>query len=297
MRSKTKLLFLLFFSTPSAWAAACCGGGISAPALIAGQEKAQFTATLTSGSIHADVGRDGLWRARQDSETLNEMRLEAAHLLSDRWQAGIALPLVRREREGQAAQGLGDISLNGAYEYLTDWDYHPWRPKGLGYFHVTVPSGRAVQESDDLYQLSARGRGFWAIGAGTLLTKMFGHWDTFAHFEAHRSLARDYSNALSRGRIRPGLGALYSAGLGYNWGEWRAGGALLSTYEDPIAVEGEIRSNGSVQRYATGTLSLARTFGDWTATLTYSDQTWFGSPANTSLSRSWTVQVMHRWLR
>jgi hypothetical protein len=299
MKLRARLFCLSIFSLPVfVHAAACCGGGLAAPALIAGDERAQMTGSFTSGNIQSDVGDDGLWHRRPGPETIEDYRLEGAHLLSDLWQAGASVPIVRRSRDGRNSTGFGDINGTLGYEYLPDWDYNPWRPKGLGYLQLTVPAGRSVYESTDDLQLDARGRGFWAAGAGTLLSKVIGRFDVFGSTEAHRSFSRTYANSQSSGRLSPGWGVTWGGGAGLNYGDWRFSGSLLWTYEDPVSVSGTVESHGSAQRYATSAISVSRMFGmTWSGTLTYSDQTWFGSPSNTSLSRSLILVVQKRWLR
>lgn len=299
MRFAAKLLFLTLFSVGTrAFAAACCGGGIAAPALIAGDERAQMTGSLLASEVRADVGTDGWWRQRPSRERVEDLRIEGAHLLSDRWQLGASVPFVRRVRNGRSSSGLGDTTINAGYEFLPDWDYNPWRPKGLGYLQLTIPSGESVFEAEDAFQLSARGRGFWALGLGTLLSKVIRRYDVFTSLDVHRSFARRFANSQTRGHLEPGWGGSLGVGGGYNLGAWRFGGGLTWTYEDPVDVRGDVRSDGSAQRYATAVLSAGRSFtGDWSASLNYTDQTWFGTPSNTSLSRGVMLVLQKRWLR
>ncbi|MGZ3723869.1 MAG: serine protease spb1 [Bdellovibrionales bacterium] len=300
MKSKTKLFFPLLFSFlcgSRAFAAACCGGGFAAPALIVGDDKAQVTGSYGYSKIIDDVGSDSLWRQRDSLETSETYKIEGAHIFADRWQAGVSVPAVRRARGGDSSLGLGDIAATLGYEYLPDWDYNPWRPKGLGFFQLTAPTGRSVNESET-NQLDSRGRGFWAIGLGTVLTKTIDKWDVFANFDVHRSFAKKFSNTQFTGTLKPGYGGNLGGGAGYNVWDFRFGGALTWTYEDGIEATGSIQSRGSAQRYATATLSLSYMFPrEWSATLTYADQTLFGSPSNTSLGRGATIFLQKRLLR
>lgn len=298
--SKTKPLWLFLFSLWSAraLAAACCGGGFAAPALIVGDDKAQFTASYGYSEILADVGGDSLWRKRDSYESSQTYKIEGAHIFADRWQLGASVPAVRRMRAGDSAFGLGDVAGTLGYEYLPDWDYNPWRPKGLGFLQITAPTGRSAEEANTIYQLDARGRGFWAIGLGTVVTKTIAKWDVFANIDAHRSFDKSYSNSQFKGTLKPGYGGNLGFGGGYNVLEWRFGGALTWSYEDPIQTSGSLNSRGSAQRYATANLSVSYLLpDDCSATFTYVDQTLFGTPANTSLGRGAMVLFQKRWLR
>ena len=69
-------------------------------------------------------------------------------------------------------------------------------------------------------------------------------------------------------------------------------------YEDAIAVRGVENSTGSLERYATVSLMASWMPNlDWTAALTYSDQTWLGSPNNTTLSQTAILSLQKRWAR
>jgi hypothetical protein len=286
-------LAALALSEP-AFAAACCGGGVAAPNIITGDDRAQVALSASRAKIVDDVNEDGTWRKRQETETNESLRIEGAHLLSDRWQLGGAIPIVTRARDTARSSGLGDVSADVAYEYLPEWEYNPYRPKGIGYIQLTVPTGKSVYE--DTSGLDARGRGFWAIGLGTLLTKGWGNWDVTASLDLHRSLSKVVRTPLLNGTVKPGFGAGISAGLGYNWARWRAGGTLTWTYEDPVEIESETVMTGSLQRSVTATLALSYLYSDqWSMTANVSDQTLFGSPVNTSLSRSAMLLVLHRW--
>ena len=297
MRFVFSLLALALLPTV-ARAAACCGGGFAAPSLISGDERAIFTASFGVTAIARDVYPDGLWARRDFSETTQTVKLDAAHIFLDRFQAGLSLPIVRRTRQGEGAAGLGDAAATLGYEYLTDWDYHPWRPRALGYLQVFVPTGRSVQEARESYQLDSRGRGFWAIGAGTLLTKAKGDWDFFTSLDVRRSFAREYASAVARGRLNPGWGGTLGLGFGYNLGNFRLGPSLAWNYEDPVAVLGTVSSRGAPERFATAVLAASYRYGnDWAGTVSYSDQTLFGHPVNTRLGRGVALLLQRRWQR
>ena len=290
--------FLIFSITPKLFAAACCGGGFAAPSLIVGDEKAQLTTSYTHSQITDDVGADSFWRHRDSKETSDSIKLEGAHIFQDRWQAGGSVPVIRRGRAGEQSTGIGDMAATLGYEYLPDWDYSPWRPKGLGFLQLTLPTGKSINEADSTYQLDSRGRGFWAIGAGTVLTKIIDRWDVFLSFDLHKSFNKKYSNSQSSGTLKPNMGGNLGLGGGYNADVFRFGASLTWTYEDPVHVEGTTSSTGTLQRYATAGLSGSYLFSEeLAATLTYANQTWFGSPVNTSLGQSLTIFLQKRWSR
>jgi hypothetical protein len=160
-----------------------------------------------------------------------------------------------------------------------------------------LPTGKSRTESE-IAGLDSRGNGFWAAGAGVLLTKIIARWDGFVSVDAHRSFAKSVDNSSLHARLEPGFGGNWGFGGGYNWRFLRVGTSLIWTYEDPIKIKGSLDSEGSLERYATGVVALSYIpSNEWSAALSYSDQTLFGSPLNTSLGKTVALQVQRRWSR
>lgn len=281
-----------------ALAAACCGGGVALPSIISWDDKAQLSMIYSVSSIVVDnVDTNGVWREWNEHPEVQTLRLEAAHLITDRLQAGIVAPFSQRSRLDESSSGIGDLSTSLGYEFLPDWDYHPIRPKGIGFLQLTLPTGKARAESE-VGGMDSRGNGFLALGVGSLFTKTFGSWDAFNTIEVHRSFRKKIQSSQFTGVASPGFGGSLAAGVGFNSKTLRLGGAITWVYEDPIKLESASASPGSLERYATGSLSLAYMPADeWSGILTYSDQTLFGAPVNTSLGRTAGLQIQRRWGR
>ncbi len=292
------LLLVLVVSPQFALAAACCGGGLPVPALILGDEQANFSSSLTVSEIRTDVSANGVWKDRTNKENAETLRLDAAHIFRDRFQYGMSVPILRRERVNDST-GLGDVALNAGYEFLPEWDYHPIRPRGVGFLQLVLPTGRSIQEAGLLDQVDSRGRGFWALGVGSAFTKIRGKLDAIAIFDVHRSFNKsDADSPAGRINLKPGFGGTLSAGAGYTFGDVRLGAAASWIYDDAVAVSGAVSSEGSVTRWAVATLSAVYSPNDeWTGSLSYSDQTLLGAPTNTALARSLQVNVQKRWSR
>lgn len=291
---------LLFFAS-GAGAASCCGGGFALPSIITGDDAAQLTATYSYSKIDADVFADGIWQKRSSNDRSQNYKIEGSHIFYDRYQAGLSVPVQTRERGGEqggSSTGVGDVAGSLGYEYLPDWDYNPWRPHGIGFLSLTLPTGKSIYEFDDASGLDSNGRGFWALGLGTVLTKSWFAWDANSSFEIHRSFDKAVRNSQVQGTAKPGYGGSFSLGAGYNIKDLRIGGALAWSYEDPIGFAGSLSSPGAVSRYTTASLSLSYMLDqEWAGTLSYSDQTLFGSPVNTTLSKSVALLFQKRWAR
>lgn len=296
------IILLILLSLPEARAASCCGGGFAIPSLITGDDKAQVTTSFSQGKVDTDVFSNGVWQKRSSDDTTQTYKLDYAHIFADRFQYGFSLPIESRQNRVAGSDnkesGLGDISVQLGYEYLPDWDYNPWRPKGVGFVSLTIPTAPSIYEVTN--EVESRGRGFYSLGAGTVLTKTWLNWDANANFEVHHSFTKVVNNPQTVvGTIVPGNGTSLGIGGGYSLGDTRIGSSLTWTFEDPINVESSSTpSNGSPERYATGTFMLSQMFNqDWAASLSYSDQTLFGDPSNAILSKSVAVSLQKRWQR
>ncbi len=291
----------LLLAASQAQSSACCGGGSSLPSLITGDDKAQVTTSLSSSNVNVDVQADGYWDAHADRDLTRTFKIEAARIFNDRYQSGFSLPIQSREKSGaeqQSSSGLGDLSAQVGYEYLPDWDYSPWRPKGIGFISLVFPSGKSIYEVDSPTGVESHGRGFWTIGAGTVLTKSWESWDANSVFEVHRSLNRQVSNRVLNGTLSPGNGASFAISTGYNLSALRIGAGVTYSYEDPVVITGDNPSQGNLQRFATGVLSVSYLFKDsWSGTVSLSDQTMFGEPTNAALSRGLALMLQKRWQR
>lgn len=285
-----KLILISILPLNFAWGSACCGGGFAVPSVISGEDKAQLTTSLTHSEVDTDVFADGIWSKRHDKDQTQVLKFEVAHIFNDAFQVGAAVPVVKRYRADLGeSSGFSDSSLQLGYEYLPDWDYNPWRPKGIGFITATIPTGKF-----DITRQENRGRGFWALGLGTLLTKTWVSWDTNTIAEVHRSFERTVDDL----KFKPGYGGSFSAGLGYNIGAFRMGGSLMWNYEEAVRTEGLNVSDGSIERYATATIATSYVFENlWSVTASYSDQTLFGDPLTTTLSKSAGLTLQKRWSR
>lgn len=302
MKSFQKLFFslLILLTTENCFSAACCGGGFAAPSLISGDDKAQISTTLSSTQIIVDhVDATGVWRTTDAHQAIKTFKLDAAHIFSDRWQAGVSVPILQRDVDSKTYSGLGDVGLSLGYEYLPEWSYHPYKPKGLGFLQLILPTGKSRVESE-VGGRDSRGNGFWAIGMGTLFTKTWSQWDAFYSIDIHRAFNKEVSNSQFSGKLIPAWGGQTSLGAGINISEYRIGSSISWTYEDPIKMEfqtGEI-TQGSLERYATASLGLSYLANDnWAGTFSFADQTIFGSPQNTSLGRTVSFVLQRKWGR
>lgn len=290
--------FSLVIAPISAWGAACCGGSVSSSPLILGEEKARFGVSMSVAEIQIDsVSSEGTWYPASSNKSIRTYRVEANHLLTDRWQVGGRMELIHRQSTTESQSGWGDLNVSAAYEAVTDWDYDPLIPKVFFYGQLIVPTGPSRLETSGT-GWDRMSHGFWAGGVGLTATQSWGSWDVLSNVEMRRSIEKSAIIQGRSGRLVPAWGGQYLVGGGYSRDRWRLGQSIIWNYEDPIEWRGEGTLPLGVERFATWNVQLSYQWQrQWTGLLTYSDQTVFGRPVNTSLARSIAIQLIHQWER
>ncbi|MFM8315996.1 MAG: serine protease spb1 [Deltaproteobacteria bacterium] len=302
--------FLWFFfvisTTKFIWAAPCCGGTANVPSLISGDDSAQVSATFLYSQIVAEapVGGGIKYRKSGDNEIAQTLKLDAATLISDRWQMGLTVPITRRARvrgdNKVSSSGLGDLSLNVGYEALPSWTYSSWRPKALVFLSATFPTGGSIYDATQLYRIDSRGRGFYSLSAGSLILKTVDIWDLSLVVEGHRAFSRTVRNESGDLILNPGWGisGTLNVGLSPMNGDFRLGIALSPSYEDPVSTEGIFSGKGEKISLWTSSLLVSYMASDLVSmTLTYSDQTLIRASDNSALNKTIGILIQKRWDR
>lgn len=302
------LLLLTLFMSSTGNAAPCCASNAAIPSLIVGDEAALLSATASYGRVIGDAPSEGLsvFRTADDNEITRTLRLDSTLLLADRWQAGVGVPLVQRtiDRPGRSSEysGVGDISLGGGFEYLPELDYSEWKPQGVGFLQLTLPTGRSIYESQTRDAVDVTGRGMTTVTLGTFLIKRWARWDASVIPEAHYSFERSLSDA--RGQsvlLEPTHGFSLSMGGGYSprGSALRFGGRVAPVYNQgrSVTIDGRRMNTGFQYNWNTFLECSYLVSDDWSLNSVYMDQTIFGPAINTTLDRSVSINLSRRWSR
>jgi hypothetical protein len=252
-------------------------------------------------NISDDVLSSGKWIRRKDGNLATTYKAEGATLLSDSWQAGFSIPCIEKNANNlDRKQGFGDISLSLAHDTFPELLYSKWKPKGVTFLQLTIPSSPSVYDTESFSSLSVRGRGFVSIGLGVALTKNWNKFDGQFNLGLHRAMPRKFNSEAYGGKIEviPAWGSSANVGVGINSEKWRIGSLLSFNYEDAIRVNGALNSEGSVQRIYGLTFSSSYMINDESsASLSFADQSLIGSPLNSALSKTINFSLQHRWPR
>jgi hypothetical protein len=300
MKLKIIKLFLVILTIQKAWSAACCGGGANFPSLILNDDAAHlgFSASATKTVGDAPQNGKAVFRSSNDKEWVHTFNLDAAVLISDRWQIGGNIPYVHRSRstssDSASEWGWGDISTSLGFEYLPEYSYSIWKPRGFLFLQSTLPTGGNVYESDQPFGVDARGKGFYTFSLGTILLKSWRAWDSSFRFAVNKSLDRSFTAADgSEVDVKPGYDIISSLGLGWSpgMGNWRMGLMINPIYTTPSNI-GRYKLVWNTSLDVSYLMASKYLLG-----ISYNDQSLLGPAKNTSLDRGLRLFMRLRWQR
>lgn len=311
MNVAKKLLLSSFLCLPwkMLFAAACCGSMGNTSGLIATDDRLQLGVQFSAHEIMGEstTASEYVARSASDTELRRQLRVDAGFLLSDQWQLAVGVPFFWRERALNGMQAssvkLGDLSVVTAYEFLPEWTFSVWRPRGYVFASVTAPTGLSMLESQAPFAIDATGKGSWALGAGTLLTKTWGTWDANFLGEIRKPLNATLSTSSGSVLLQPQVG--WAATLGSGWspkwvanGRLRLGGGIQYTRDGASQVVGAMDIENPASHVWTVSLQAS-----WlvrpglTVGMTVSDQTLLKAASNSALTSGVALVVQNRWER
>lgn len=301
MRLAIKFLFSILFGLSSnVMAAACCGGGAAMPSLILGDDKALVSSYFGySRSFIENVDNQGLWRQSDSHQLVQTIKFEGSILITDRWQLGLSLPFMERTKNDMSINRMGDVTTSIGFEFLPDWDYNPYRPKGILVSQFIIPTGKTRFESEQ-GGLDIMGNGYYGLGVGFVFSKSWTMWDVLINCNIQKMKEKNISSEGKVGTLIPGDTVSYGVGVGYNFKQYRIGSAIQWIEVESTQLHSiDSDSLASLkERWATGTVSFSYLVDkDWTLNMSYSDQTLFGDPLNTSLAKGFSIQAQKSWSR
>lgn len=281
-------LTLLFLKT--AFAGACCGGGASSSALMTGDDRLQMGLSIGHREVHSQALPSGDWVKRNDHELVREIGLQYALLLSESWQIHSSISAYDRSQESPNQSDLsriGDLKIGLGYEAWPELEYTPFTPKGFLTFNITLPTGAAVEDLGPNEQWASTGKGTPVLGFGVQLLKQRKKFDFSFGSEIKRTLAKDLKVQDESLRYEGSWGNSTSLSVGYSVRNLRFGTSLSLDHEEARLSSSQTFAGSSYQRWTSLGLSIAYTgFENQSFSMSWSDQTLFGAPANSNLSRT-----------
>ncbi|MEZ4814290.1 MAG: hypothetical protein R3A80_03675 [Bdellovibrionota bacterium] len=297
-----KLFYLIcLVVAQQAAGAACCNSSAATPNIISNDSLAQISLSTSSAKVIGDAPSNGsaIFRKSNDDEWTHTLSLDATRVFADLWQVGAKVPLVYKSRSNtssrSSAYGMGDVSGTLTYEFLPEYLYSAYKPKGYLFLQTTFPTGSNVYEARKTYAIDARGKGFYTFSLGSLLTKSWQRWDLSLTGVASKSLDKTF-DAIdgSTIKVKPSYDFLASIGTGYSLTkqkDLRLGLSLSPVYTGASNV-----ANYKLVWNSTIELNYFPA-STWAFTLSYTDQTLMGPAKNTSLERSSSLSARYYFAR
>lgn len=296
--------FFVFLAVTAvrAWSAPCCAGGSSVPGLITGDDRFLLSSAVTFEESNELARANGDRVKKSAADGGQTLTLRSTGVFADSWQFGFELPLVRRYQDVRSgavsSTGLGDISLVGGYELISDTTYSTYRPKVILYSRFLAPTGRAIYEITNFGKDLPLGKGFPEWGGGVVAIKSWGRWDVTLNGQINWVLGRTFTADGSKNQFDST----------YSWGGGLAVGYLFRFLPIRVATSASYLELGHRDVHFQGTTSLvsarsvwdtavtlgARWTDEWSTHLVYNDQTILPG-RGADLSRSISVSIQRNF--
>lgn len=171
------IIYILIIFSLKVNASSCCGGGSSSSMIITSDNQKEFSFGIAHRS---DIGQtnnsaQSTFNNDQIVDQKQTLSLSAGFLLKDYWQlalkTGIAKKTVHKSGLKETNQGLTEVEAQGTYEYLPEYNYHPYKPRGFIFVKVSIPTSKSIYDSESRILSDVRGSGLYSLTLGNFLFK------------------------------------------------------------------------------------------------------------------------------
>ena len=294
MKSMFKIIFIsiiLGFQVNTTFAGSCCGGGSSSSLILVGDNIQEYSLGLTYRNDLGQTDNEG-WATFHNNQIVdNQMSLnfQFQRQIYDHFQLAIKSSLIQKDIEKQnrheQTMGLADIDLQSTYEYLPEYTYSPWKPRGFIYLKLSIPTSNSLYDSNSPIYSDVRGSGLYSISSGTFFIKHLSavtlksaiEWQHFLGRNFDQTYIKDYDKLIIPLGLSYGFDPLPIAlGTGATW-----------NYQTLKKFSGLVQGSASseyfweISAFANWIISREVTIG-----LSYSDSTLVGKSINSPLYRS-----------
>lgn len=289
-----KYLALLIFLPKILYASSCCGGGSSSSMIILGDNKQEWSLGMT---YRNDLGQtDKLGNPHfNNSSTVDQqisLNFQYQRQVNDLFQLAAKSSIIqkRMKKQGRSEknQGLGDIDLQANYEFLPEYTYSLYRPRGFIYSKLTIPNSRSLYNSRSPIFSDVRGNGLYVFSLGISLNKKIAQYLLKAGFEVQHLFGQNFPE----GRLNSYHKFIVPFGITYSLEGLPLSIGLNSTwnYQDQKKLEGHYASTSSseyfwdLNAFINWSINRQETLG-----ISYSDSTIIGKNINSPLFRSFSI--------
>lgn len=291
------------FSCTSVKAASCCGGGSSMPGPMTGDHMAQINTGLSHSALTHSVDDKGEFRKLSNDkiEITESFNISIHYLLSDLWQIRFGAPFKKNTLQNkvvhETSQGIGDIKTSLMYEFLPEYFYHPFKPRGFIFFEQSFNNSKSIYEAEKPYLTDAMGSGFYTSSLGLYFFKSVESWDISVSGEYHFSRPERFeNNSNNKFKVEPGDGYSLAISCGYSpifKPDLHFGVSLSYLRENASYIFGDVVSRTLAKTIYESSLSIGHLFNSVSYSLVFSDQSFLGLGENVFTAKSITLNMLH----
>ncbi len=252
-------------------------------------------------SYRNDLGQtdnDG-WASFHNDKTTdyqNALNLQYQNQLFDRFQlaakSSFIQKVMNKQGRDESTYGLGDLDLQTTYEYLPEYTYSAYKPRGFVYGKVTIPNSKSLYDSRSVIFSDVRGSGLYAVSLGNLFLKKIGASTLKGGVELQHLFGRNFN----QGQLSDYNKVIVPLGYAYDLDPIPLAIGFNSTwnYQTKKELRGDI-TLVSAKEYFWETGAFVNWVVDRNQTwgLNYSDSTLVGKNINSPLYRSVGLTYTH----
>lgn len=290
MKKLISTLFL-FFLSDKLFAGSCCGGGSSSSLILTGDNVQEYSLGLV---YRNDLGQtdNGGWASFHNDQTTDRQmvfNLQFQRQMAEYWQLAIKSSFIQKDLEKQnrreKTSGAGDVDFQGTYEFLPEFTYSAWKPRGFGYLKLSIPTSNSLYDSTSPIYSDVRGTGLYSLSTGVFFIKHISDLTLKSAFEWQHFLGKHFAQTtiLDYDKLVVPLGVSYgldpkpiAIGAGATW-----------SYQTKKKFTGTISGSANpeyfweLNAFANWIVSRETSIG-----ISYSDSTLVGKNINSSLYRT-----------
>lgn len=305
-RHKIKLILILFFilDNGTSFASSCCGGGASGSNLIMADNLAQASFSYVNQVDSLQVTDTGSAIALgEDTRQIQEfIHLSYAQLFLDFWQWNVSIPFQQNTNSTPngrlSEQGVGDVAVGVAYEFLPELEYSVWKPRGWFSVTVVAPTGRSRYSAHLNYGLDTFGLGLWQNIYGFHFSKNLADWDFLAETSYNHRIQRKFNVGEQQNRVS--LGEVIRMSLSLGWSPTKSASRIGAQFEHyyqghSISYYEDEKIQSGVSRWTRFGINYSYRWTNMNVTLNYFDETLLGPTENKLLARGVSFSSQYFW--
>jgi hypothetical protein len=177
------ILFLFFFAIDYSYSSSCCGGGNNAPLVMTKETAAMITMLTKHSAIthYADANSKITTRNKIYNSVINSTDLSGILSINQNTQISGLITYTNRKNttvlNKESSHGINKLIFQVNYEFLPEYLYSRWRPRGFIFVNIDHPLSKSIFESKKTLQTDAISDPQTSSSVGILFKKNLNYFD------------------------------------------------------------------------------------------------------------------------